>query len=76
VKRKFSRTNPVRDFRERSPQALEAFVLGDKVKHSKWGVGVIVGIQGEGMNAEFKVAFPDQGIKLLLAKYAPLERDN
>jgi DNA helicase-2/ATP-dependent DNA helicase PcrA len=69
-----SRPSRVRDFRERSPQALEAFVLGDKVKHNKWGVGVIVGIQGQGMNAEFKVAFPDQGIKLLLAKYAPLER--
>ncbi|TEB04659.1 ATP-dependent DNA helicase PcrA [Pelotomaculum schinkii] len=75
-KSKSSRPAPVRDFRERSPQALEAFVLGDKVKHSKWGVGVIVGIQGEGVNAEFKVAFPDQGIKLLLAKYAPLERAN
>ena len=75
-KSKASRSAPVRDFRERSPQALESFVLGDKVKHSKWGVGVIVGIQGEGVNAEFKVAFPDQGIKLLLAKYAPLERAN
>ncbi|MDD4237328.1 MAG: DNA helicase PcrA [Desulfotomaculaceae bacterium] len=76
AKSKSSRPSPVRDFRERSPQSLEAFVLGDKVKHSKWGVGVIVGIQGEGVNAEFKVAFPDQGIKLLLAKYAPLERAN
>jgi DNA helicase-2/ATP-dependent DNA helicase PcrA len=75
-KNKFSRTTPVKDFRERSVQALESFVLGDKVKHNKWGVGVIVGIQGEGINAEFKVAFPDQGIKLLLAKYAPLERAN
>ncbi|NMA52332.1 MAG: DNA helicase PcrA [Peptococcaceae bacterium] len=60
----------------RDPQTLEAFVLGDKVRHSKWGVGVIVGIQGEGIDAEFKVAFPEQGIKLLLAKYAPLERAN
>lgn len=75
-KNKSSRPAPVRDFRERNPQTLEAFVLGDKVKHNKWGVGVIVGIQGEGINAEFKVAFPDQGIKLLLAKYAPLERAN
>lgn len=75
-KSKSSKTTPVRDFRERNPQMLEAFVLGDKVKHSKWGIGVIVGIQGEGVNAEFKVAFPDQGIKLLLAKYAPLERAN
>jgi len=60
----------------RAPKSLETFVLGDKVRHSKWGVGVIVGIQGQGLDAEFKVAFPEQGIKLLLAKYAPLERVN
>ena len=60
----------------RDPQSLEAFMLGDKVRHSKWGVGVIVGIQGEGIDTEFKVAFPEQGIKLLLARYAPLERAN
>lgn len=73
-KNKSSKPAPVRDFRERNPQTLETFVLGDKVKHNKWGEGVIVGVQGEGINAELKVAFPDQGIKLLLAKYAPLER--
>ncbi|BAF60710.1 superfamily I DNA and RNA helicases [Pelotomaculum thermopropionicum SI] len=52
------------------------FILGDKVRHRKWGVGVIVGVQGEGEDTEFKVAFPDQGIKVLLAKYAPLEKTN
>ncbi len=57
-------------------QKPEQFQLGDKVSHAKWGVGVIVGVQGRGEDAEFKVAFPDQGIKVLLAKYAPLERAN
>jgi DNA helicase-2/ATP-dependent DNA helicase PcrA len=54
--------------------SYEAFVLGDKVKHGKWGVGVVVGIEGKDKKAELKVAFPDQGIKLLMLKYASLEK--
>ncbi|MHB1042920.1 MAG: DNA helicase PcrA [Eubacteriales bacterium] len=50
------------------------YTLGDKVRHVKWGVGVVVGAQGKGEETELKVAFPDQGIKLLLVKYAPLEK--
>ncbi|MDD2443579.1 MAG: DNA helicase PcrA [Desulfotomaculaceae bacterium] len=53
----------------------ERFILGDKVSHRKWGPGVIVGVQGEGEKAEYKVAFPGQGIKVLLAKYAPLVKE-
>lgn len=66
----------IRGMSVKKPQDLEQFILGDKVRHVKWGVGVIVGVQGQGENAEFKVAFPDQGIKVLLARYAPLERAN
>ncbi|OPY57325.1 MAG: ATP-dependent DNA helicase PcrA [Pelotomaculum sp. PtaU1.Bin035] len=57
-------------------KTIEQLSLGDKVKHSKWGVGVIVGVQGEGEDTEYKVAFPGQGIKILMARYAPLERVN
>lgn len=56
------------------PVKRDEFILGDKVRHGKWGVGVIVGLQGADEDMEYKVAFPDQGIKVLLAKYAPLER--
>ena len=52
----------------------EAFVLGDKVKHGKWGVGVIVGIKGKDKKAELEVAFPAQGIKRLLLEFAPLKK--
>jgi len=52
----------------------DRFVLGDKVSHGKWGVGVIVGVKGSGADAELKVAFPERGIKVLLARYAPLEK--
>ncbi|MFX4262034.1 DNA helicase PcrA [Pelotomaculum propionicicum] len=53
---------------------LQLFILGDKVRHCKWGHGLIVGVRGEGDDTEYHVAFPDQGIKVLLAKYAPLEK--
>jgi DNA helicase-2/ATP-dependent DNA helicase PcrA len=43
------------------------------VKHKKWGVGVVVGIDGTGHEAILKVAFPDIGVKDLIAGYAPLE---
>lgn len=52
----------------------ERFILGDKVRHGRWGVGVIVGLQETGEDIEYKVAFPDRGIKVLLARYAPLEK--
>lgn len=51
-----------------------AFSLGDKVAHNKWGTGVIVKVEGQGGDQQLSVAFPDQGIKVLLAKYAPLTK--
>jgi DNA helicase-2/ATP-dependent DNA helicase PcrA len=48
--------------------------VGDKVEHGKWGVGTVVATKGEVGDQELKVAFPGQGIKLLLTKYAPLKR--
>lgn len=48
--------------------------VGEKVQHKKWGTGTIVSVKGEGEDMELTVAFPDIGIKNLLAKYAPLEK--
>lgn len=56
------------------PAQQEGFQLGDKVHHTKWGTGVIVRVQGEGGDAQLTVAFPDQGLKTLLAQYAPLKK--
>lgn len=50
------------------------YILGDRVRHSKWGPGVIVGVRGKGEDTEYQVAFPELGIKVLLAKFAPLEK--
>jgi len=50
------------------------FILGDKVEHRSWGVGVVVGVKGEGDSTELVVAFPDKGIKNLLVQYAPIRK--
>jgi len=60
----------------KSQKLTEQLAIGDKVRHSKWGVGVIVEVQGEGEDVIFKVAFPNQDIKVLMARYAPLEKAN
>ncbi len=52
----------------------QVFNLGERVRHSKWGIGTIVDLSGKGDSAEVKVAFPDLGIKTLLVIYAPLEK--
>lgn len=48
--------------------------VGDKVRHSKWGIGTIVSVQGTGEEVSLKIAFPGQGIKGLMQKYAPITR--
>jgi DNA helicase-2/ATP-dependent DNA helicase PcrA len=50
------------------------FLLGDKVEHKKWGPGVIVGTRGQGEDTELQIAFPGQGIKTVLTRYAPLRK--
>lgn len=46
--------------------------VGDKVKHGKWGIGTVVSVRGSGEEVELKIAFPDQGVKGLMQKYAPI----
>ncbi|HHW06042.1 MAG TPA: DNA helicase PcrA [Clostridia bacterium] len=65
-----STSRPAAEPKPAAPQG--GFQLGDKVSHPKWGVGVIVKVAGQGDDQQLTVAFPDQGLKILLAKYAPL----
>lgn len=51
-----------------------AWKTGDKVNHKKWGQGTVVKINGEGDDMELDIAFPAQGIKRLLASFAPIEK--
>lgn len=48
--------------------------LGDKVCHAKFGDGVVVQVKGSGDSTEIMVAFPEQGIKSLVLKYAPIKK--
>ena len=51
---------------------LSAFQIGVKVKHPKFGVGVIVASRGVGSNMILDIAFEGFGIKQLSASLAPL----
>ncbi len=51
---------------------LSKFSIGVKVKHPKFGAGVIVGQRGVGSNMILDIAFEGLGIKQLSASLAPL----
>ena len=48
--------------------------IGDDVRHSQWGEGVITDIEGAGDEAQASVNFPSVGEKRLLLSWAPLEK--
>ncbi|WP_370543022.1 3'-5' exonuclease [Geomicrobium sp. JCM 19055] len=52
----------------------EEWRVGDKAEHKKWGTGTIVSVKGEGENQELDIAFPNEGIKRLVAKFAPITK--
>lgn len=47
---------------------------GDKVSHKKWGTGTVVRVSGKAKDMELDVAFAQQGVKRLLAAFAPIEK--
>ena len=46
---------------------------GSKVKHAKFGEGVVINVKGEGDNVIVDVIFKGVGTKSLSAKFAPME---
>lgn len=52
----------------------ESWNPGDKVQHKKWGVGTVVKVSGNAKDVELDIAFPQQGVKRLLAAFAPIEK--
>lgn len=49
---------------------------GDKAVHKVWGTGTVVSVKGAADDLELDIAFPNPvGIKRLLAKFAPIERE-
>lgn len=55
-------------------QSSVMFSVGEKVKHQKFGIGTIVRISGQEQDRMLDVAFDGQGIKTLLASFAPIEK--
>ena len=51
-----------------------ALRLGDDVRHTKYGEGVIIDIAGSGEKAEARVRFPSAGEKTFLLAWTPLEK--
>ncbi len=48
--------------------------IGDTAHHKKWGDGTVLDVSGTGSNMELKIAFPEVGLKRLLAQMAPIEK--
>ena len=51
---------------------MDTIVVGQRVAHVIFGVGTVVGIDGEGDSRKAQVDFDHHGRKQLLLKYAKL----
>lgn len=45
---------------------------GDRVRHLKWGEGIVLDIEGIDEDAQISINFPSVGEKCLILKYAPI----
>ena len=57
-----------------SQKAPGGFRIGQQVQHTKFGLGVIIQIEGQGPDARLQVNFRDSGLKWLALEYAKLTR--
>lgn len=56
------------------PDTSIIWKVGDKARHSKFGVGTVVEVKGAGEETQVKIAFPENGLRALMLKYAPIEK--
>ena len=59
---------------EPEPKKKELINVGDKLRHAKFGDGVVVKVNGSGDDMILEIAFPHIGIKKLIWKYAPVKK--
>ncbi|HET6513837.1 MAG TPA: UvrD-helicase domain-containing protein [Thermodesulfovibrionales bacterium] len=57
-----------------SPKRVFPYVTGCRVKHPKWGIGVVRDCYGDGEEQKVTVNFPQIGIKKLVLRFANLEK--
>ena len=67
-----SRPLAVGRFRPAEP-AVAGVRLGARVRHGKFGEGVVLNVEGNGPQARVQVSFERQGTKWLMVQYANLE---
>jgi DNA helicase II / ATP-dependent DNA helicase PcrA len=67
-----SRPLAVGRFRPEEP-AVGGVRLGARVRHGKFGEGVVLNVEGSGAQARVQVSFERQGTKWLMVQYANLE---
>ncbi|MEO8138648.1 MAG: UvrD-helicase domain-containing protein [Gemmatimonadota bacterium] len=62
---------------EEASQDTPRYVKGERVRHRRFGGGVILGLAGTGKDLKVSVKFDDEehGVKQLLVAYAGLERE-
>ncbi|WP_295827561.1 3'-5' exonuclease, partial [uncultured Veillonella sp.] len=53
---------------------VENWQVGDTAVHSKWGNGKVIELQGSGSGLKLKIDFPTQGVRLIMAQFAPVKR--
>ena len=72
-----ARRLPDSGFPEEVSQDAPRYVTGERVRHRKFGGGIVRAVSGEGRDLRVSVDFddPDIGTKQLLVAYAGLERD-
>ena len=72
-----ARRLPELEFPDEVSQDAPRYVKGERVRHRKFGGGIVRAVSGEGRELRVSVDFddPDIGTKQLLVAYAGLERD-
>ena len=55
-------------------EVIADWKVGDTAIHSKWGNGKVVNISGEGAGMKLTIEFPTQGVRVVMAKFAPVKK--
>lgn len=64
---------PINQPAVRNP-VVENWAVGDIAEHAKWGKGTVLEVIGEGSGTRLKIEFPMQGIRQIMAKFAPIKK--
>ncbi len=70
---KISRPAMAHAVAEEDISQLPGLRMGQRVKHARFGSGIIIGAEGKGEHTRVQVKFDEQGVKWLVASFAKLE---